>query len=96
MSKVEVITLTPDQLQKSIVEALRQYDEEKQARQELTGTYSINQAAKVLRVAHATLKKLIENGQIKSTSDNRRIPIQALNNYLQNDIKNLCLVEQRP
>ncbi len=46
MSKVEVITLTPDQLQKSIVEALRQYDEEKQARQELTGTYSINQAAK--------------------------------------------------
>lgn len=83
MTQVEIITISPTQLQKTIVEALRKYDQEKESRQEISGTVSINQAAKTLNVAHATVKKLISSGELKTTADQKRIPKKALNDYLQ-------------
>ncbi len=83
MQPIEIITISPTQLQKTIVEALRKYDQEKQSKEDITGTVSINQAAKILNVAHATVKKLIATGELKTTADQRRIPKKALNEYLQ-------------
>lgn len=45
--------------------------------------FTINEVSKKLKKAHATIKKLVQNGIIKTTRDGLITEIE-LNNYLQN------------
>lgn len=44
--------------------------------------FTINQAAKFLNMAHTTVSKLVKDGHIEATQDNKRLTRQSINNYL--------------
>jgi len=46
--------------------------------------HTINQVANRLKMAHATIKKLVKTGQLKATADGK-ITEKALNEYLGNN-----------
>ena len=76
----EIILTTKQELAETIKSVLIEYDNEKTAK--LPGkVYTINQVAKMLGRAHTTIKKLVENGTIKSTKSGV-ITEKALNEYL--------------
>ena len=76
----EIILTTKQELSKTIKAVLIEYDKEKASR--IPGKiYTINQVAKMLGKAHATIKKLVERGTIKSTKDGL-ITESAINEYL--------------
>ena len=84
MNRTVLIQVSPAELRQIVVEALHQHDKEKQQNESLQGTVSINKAAKMLGVAHASVKKLIREKQLKTTADQRRVTYQAINDYLGN------------
>lgn len=85
MNQTVLIQVSPAELRQIVVEALHQHDKEKQQNESLQGTVSINKAAKMLHVSHATVKKLIREKQLKTTADQRRISYQAINDYLKTE-----------
>ena len=76
----EIILTTKQELANTIKSILVEYDEEKIAK-EPGKVFTINQVAKMLGKAHATIKKLVVKGTIKSTVDGL-IPEKAINEYL--------------
>ena len=76
----EIILTTKQELANTIKSILVEYDEEKISK-EPGKVYTINQVAKMLGKAHATIKKLVANGIIKSTKSGL-ITELAINNYL--------------
>jgi len=74
------ITTDKQTLQEAFKAALYEYDREKE-RLSKPRFFTINQAAKRMGLAHATVKKLISNGRIEATPDNR-ITEKAINDYL--------------
>ena len=72
----------PAELKSLIKSALLEYDQEKNKGKGET-LWTINQIAKRLGKAHATIKKLVEKGIIKTTK-NGLISEAAVNEYLQN------------
>lgn len=76
----EIILTTKTELAETMEQVLRKYDKEK-ANKQPTKTYTVNQVAKALGKAHATIKRLIRAGVIKTTQDGL-IPEWALNEYL--------------
>lgn len=71
----------PSELKSLIKSALQEYDLEK-GKDKGETLWTINQIAKRLGKAHATIKKLVLNGIIKTTKDGL-ISEAALNEYLQ-------------
>jgi len=71
----------PNELKSLIKSALTEYDQEKNKDKGET-LYTINQVAKRLGKAHATIKKIVKAGYIKSTKDGL-ISEAAINEYLQ-------------
>ncbi len=76
----EIILTTKQDLEKVIKAVLVAHDNEK-ALKLPEKVYTINQVAKMLGKAHATIKKLVERGYIKSTKDGL-IKGSAINEYL--------------
>lgn len=76
----EIIVTTKDELSKTIEEVLINYDRKK-FNALPPKLYTINQVAKMLGKAHATIKKLVQVGQIKSTLSGL-IPDSAIQEYL--------------
>ncbi len=75
-----VAIVTSEDIQKAVIKALEEYGL-KPAPKEIP-TYTINQVAKRLSMAHNTVKKLVMAGVIRSTS-NGRIPEDAIEDYLE-------------
>lgn len=44
--------------------------------------YYINQVAKILKKSHATVKKLIRNGLLRTTQDGKLIPQSSIEEFL--------------
>ena len=76
----DIILTTKQELAQTIKSVLVEFDNEKTAKlgEKL---YTINQIAKKLGKAHATIKKLVTNGYLKTTKDGL-IPESAINEYL--------------
>lgn len=77
-----LITMSADDLQSLVKRCVREVEKEKNEQVSLSRSYSFNQAAKELGRSFTTIKKLIMEGKLKTTSDGKRIPAQALNDYL--------------
>ncbi len=78
----EIILTTKHELAQTMKSVLAEYDKEKEA-QLPERLYTINHVAKLLGKAHATIKKLVASGVIRSTS-NGLIPESAINEFLKN------------
>ena len=68
-------------LKTAVKSALSEYDQEKNGDPQGDVVFTINQIAKRLKMAHATIKKLVTNGIIQTTRDGK-ITHSALNQYL--------------
>jgi excisionase family DNA binding protein len=76
---MKVVVLTPEELKTLFINSLHEFGlvpAEKSQK-----TYTINEVAKKLGMAHATVRRLVENGVIRSTP-NKRIPEQAVEDFL--------------
>ncbi len=78
-----IIITTKEELSNTLEAVLIKFEKEK-AFQSPPKLYTINQIAKMLGKAHATIKKLVESGIIKSTKDGLITEI-AINEYLNNE-----------
>ena len=77
---MEIIITTPEKLKALIKEVLTELEEEKK-KKEIPKLYSVNAVAKKLGKAHATIKKHVEQGVIRTTVSGE-IPEDAINEYL--------------
>lgn len=80
-------TCTPDEIKQIFIEGLREFESERENTTILKTTYSINQVAKQLGRSHSTITKMIEEGILKTTSDQRRIKAISLIDYLKSNNK---------
>jgi len=76
----DIILTTKQELAQTIKSVLVEYDKEKAAKKP-ERVYTINQVSKMLGRAHATIKKAVAKGAIRSTKDGL-IPETAINEYL--------------
>ena len=76
----KIILTTEQELSNALKSVLIEHDKEKEAMQPCK-VYTINQVAKILGKAHATVKKLVKNGLIKCTRDGL-ISEKEINEYL--------------
>ena len=82
MEKInELIIVSPKTIKSIIKKALEEFTLEQDEKQSETKLFSINKAAKVLGVSHATVKKLVAAEILKTTPDNK-ITEKELNRYL--------------
>ncbi len=75
----KIILIKEEDLVKVISKALSDFG--LKPPQKKNPTYTINQVAKQLKMAHATVKKLVAKGMIRSTTSGR-IPQDAIEDYL--------------
>lgn len=78
---MNIIITTKEDLSEVIRTALKDFEKEKESKQDIR-LYSINQVAKMLHLAHKTIKNAAEKGLIHTTVDGR-IPAYAVEEYLQ-------------
>lgn len=76
----EIVLTTKAQLREELKSVLREIELEKTANIP-TKVFTINSVAKALGLAHATVKKLVASGHIKSTKSGL-ITESAVNDYL--------------
>lgn len=76
----EIILTSKQELSQTIKSVLIEYEREK-ASMEPDKLYTINQVAKMLGKAHATIKKHVDRGLIKTTKSGL-IQKKAINDYL--------------
>jgi hypothetical protein len=69
-----------DEIRRAVKLSLSEYDKEKSHLSD-DRCYTVNQVAKRLKKAHSTVKKLCQEGHLKSTSSGT-IPEWAINEYL--------------
>lgn len=86
MKSTTVIELTPQDLKNLMKEAIGEFENEKSENESLSTIYTFNKVRLILGCSHSTVKKLVNEGIIKTTSDQRRIPAKALEEYLQSKI----------
>ena len=79
---MDLIVTTPTELKSILKATLSEFDLEKIKGNSIS-LFTINQVAKRLGKAHATIKKLVNAGIIKTTKDGL-ITEQSINDYLQN------------
>ena len=77
-----VTTYSSEDLEAIIIASLKKYEAMKAALPSNEETFSINQVAKRLGRSHSTIKRLIETGLLKTTTDQRRVSAFSLNEYL--------------
>lgn len=87
MEKVFVTVFSEEELENLIMRCLYRYEKEKTSTALNEKSYTINQVAKRLGRSHATIKRLVEDGILKTTSDQRRIMATSINDYLMNNSK---------
>lgn len=75
-----LVIIDQDELKSIIKKTLIEYDAEK-SKDKGERLWTINQVAKRLGKAHATIKKLVANGLIRTTKDGL-IPESSLEDYL--------------
>ena len=75
----KIVLTTTKELEQLLMDALHRFGLKPEAKH--NPTFSINQVAKKLGMAHSTIKKLVLNGIIKSTT-NGRISREAIEDYL--------------
>ena len=79
----EIMTFcSRDELKNIFIEGMREYEAQKAALIAIEQTFSINEVAKRLNRSHATIVKLIREGILVTTSDQRRVTAISVNNYL--------------
>lgn len=76
------ISFTKNEFKEIIRQALFEYERSKVIDTQIGKNFSIPKAAEILNRTPATIKKLIETGKLKATSDGRRITHEALQEYL--------------
>jgi hypothetical protein len=76
----EIILTTEERLTSLFKNVLKEHEQEKMKLRP-SKLYTINQVAKMTHMSHATIKKKVMEGVIKSTPDGL-ITEQALNDYL--------------
>ncbi len=81
--KIFMTSYSEPEMKQFLKEVLKEAEKERAEKTDLTKTFSINQTAKMLSVSFSTVKKLISAGTLKTTSDNRRVPARAIDEYLQ-------------
>lgn len=84
MKSTTLIELSPQDIKCLMKDAITEHEKEKAVNVSLTKVFSFNQVAKKLGVSHSTVKKLVKEGILKTTADQRKIPAWAVNEYLQN------------
>jgi hypothetical protein len=77
----EIILTQPTDLKRVIKEALLEIDQEK-IKNSPEKVYSINAVSKMIGKAHATVKKLVKAGYLKTTADGLILE-SSINEYLQ-------------
>jgi hypothetical protein len=77
----QLVITDVENLKLAVKAALLEMEAEKEKTQLSDRTYSINEVAKRLKMAHATVKKHVISGLINSTKSGR-ITEQAINDYL--------------
>ncbi len=75
----KIVLTTTKELEQILIDALHRFGLKPVAKD--NPTFSINLVAKKLGMAHSTIKKLVQNGIIQSTS-NGRISQEAIEDYL--------------
>jgi len=80
-----IFILSPEQLEKIVLNALKKHDSEKQQAEKNTTVYTFNQARKILKIGYDKLNKLIENGYLRTTADGKKIPQTEIDNFLSNE-----------
>ncbi len=76
-----IIIISKSEFKKELFSALCEFDKEKEKRMP-PKLYTINHVAKMLGKAHGTIKKLVFQGDIRSTKSGL-IPEDAIDEYLQ-------------
>lgn len=77
-----LITMSREDLKEMILTTLEAHDEQKRKRIDPFATVSINQAAKLLNISHTYAKKLINQGKLKTTADEKRVLLESVTQYL--------------
>ena len=85
MEQQILITMSPGDLLSLVKQGIREVEKEKEMEETQNTSYSIAKAAKELGRHHSTLKKMILEGKIETIDGGRRIPLKALNRYLQTE-----------
>lgn len=75
-------TFSPDDLKQMIKEGLKEVIQEQNKKDISKQTYSISNTAKLLKRHHDTVKKLITEGKLKTTTDGKRVLAVSLETYL--------------
>ena len=81
MKQIQTMLITEKDLKKQLLEALEEFEQRKRE-QAPEKVFTVNQVARLLGMAHATVKKKVLRGIIRSTPDGL-IPASALDEYLQ-------------
>jgi hypothetical protein len=85
--EAKMVFIPVDELKWHIQDAIEELDSKKEAQlkeqKERETLYSINEVAKRLRRAHATIKRLVAQGVLRTTPDGL-ISEKAINDYLKN------------
>lgn len=79
MRELEPVNM--EALKVAVKAAIQELEAEREKTRLSDRTYTINEVAKRLKMAHATVKKYAKNGVIKTTKTGR-ITEQAINDYL--------------
>lgn len=82
MDKRFFISYSAYELKQIILQALSEYEKRRGMVTQYGKNYSLPQAARLLGRTTSTIKKLIETGELKATSDGRRITQKAIEDYL--------------
>jgi len=79
--------MSANDLQQIVERAIEAYDKKKASQIDNTKSYSIAKVAELLGRSHTTIKKLVQAGKLRTTTDGRRITQLALQEYLKSDSK---------
>jgi len=77
------ITLSPEELKQMMKDSFKEAIQEQSQKDISKLTYSISSTAKSLKRHHDTVKKLICDGKLKTTTDGKRVLASSLETYLQ-------------
>lgn len=88
MKQVIYIELTPEDLHNVIMQALSDHEAAKVGQPDPHRTFTINQARKLLKRSHASVKKLVQDNTLKTTADGRVTEI-SIHEYLNSHNNNL-------
>ncbi|MDD4374962.1 MAG: hypothetical protein PHG67_13705 [Bacteroidales bacterium] len=77
----EIVVTNPSDLKRVLKEAILEIDEERVMKQP-EKVYSINAVSKMIGKAHATVKKLVKAGYLKTTADGLILE-SSISEYLQ-------------